>query len=147
MRLSPFRRSLPIAVAGLLLAACTIIDQRTFAPPTTGPQQAELERLRSLPALPLMTVRFTGGELDRAAIRGAVELARARRADARFEVITPIDMAGSREAQAEALRQGRADAEVVATALAEAGAARDHIEIGARSDAGAAPREVRVYVR
>lgn len=100
-----------------------------------------------MPALPLITIRFATAELDKAAIRDAVDLARARRPDARFDVITPLSLATSRDAQAEALRQGRADAELVANALAEAGAARDHIEIGARADPGAPAREVRVYVR
>lgn len=129
-----------------MLGACTLIDQRTFAPAATAPQQAELQKLRALPPLPLITVRLPA-ELDRAAIRTAVDLARARRPDARFEVITPIDPAAPRASQDAALAQGRADAELVANALAEAGAARDHIEIGARADNGAPDREVRVYVR
>ncbi|MCX7384748.1 MAG: hypothetical protein NT133_25765, partial [Alphaproteobacteria bacterium] len=137
MRFTPPLLLLLVAAALPLLGACTIVDQRSFAAPPTAPQPADVSRLRQLPALPLITVRFATAELDRAAIRTAVDLARARRPDARFEVVTPIDIAGSREAQAEALRQGRADAELVATALAEAGAARDHIEIGARADPGA----------
>ena len=74
-------------------------------------------------------------------------MARARRPDAMFDVIVPGPATAARADQEAALAQGRADAETVATALAEAGAARDHIEIGARADTLTPQREIRVYVR
>jgi hypothetical protein len=127
-----------------VVAGCAIIDRRTFRT-APAPTAADVARA-GLPALPLIVVRF-GEPLDQAAIQGAVDLARARNPGAVFDVITPVPVLAPREAQAEALRQGRADAELVADALAAAGAARDHVVIGARADAGAPGREVRVYVR
>ena len=136
-----FRLFASLLLAGLLLAGCTLIDQRTFraAAPAAGP--GELARA-GLPALPLITVRFDQ-PVDRAAIAEAADLARARRADATFDVIVPVP-AGAR---GDALAQGQADASAVARALAESGVARERIEIGARADGIAGIREIRVYVR
>ena len=101
----------------------------------------------TLPALPLITIRFAEAELDRAALAGAVELALARKPGAVFDVIAPIPAEAPRDAQDAALRQGRAETERVANALAAAGAPRAQIELGLRADPGTPPREVRVYVR
>ena len=95
-----------------------------------------------MPTLPLIIVRFDGGDLDTAAIGQAADLARARRPDARFEVVASLAPGAGVAAAA-----GKSDAERVADALAAAGVARDHIVLGLRADAGAAAREVRVYVR
>jgi len=91
-------------------------------------------------------VRFDA-PLDREAIAGAVELAMARKPGVVFDVIAPIPSTAVRAAQDAAVNQGRADTEQVATALAAAGAARDHIQLGLRADPGVPGREVRVYVR
>ncbi len=99
-----------------------------------------------LPALPLITVRFDA-PLDTDAIAGAVQLAMARRPGATFEVVAPIPTNAPRAAQEAAVRQAQADSERVATAMAAAGAARERIQLGLRSDPGVPGREVRVYVR
>src|SRR5207342_1946947 len=100
---------------------CTIIDQRTFRSAAHAPGQVE-QREATLPPLPLITVRFDA-PLDNDAIAGAVELAMARKPGVVFDVIAPIPTAAARPAQEEALLQGRADTEQVATAIAAAGAA------------------------
>ena len=130
----------------MLLAGCTIIDQRSFRPPPAAPGAAEIARAK-LPPLPLITVRFDAAELDRAAIGSAVDLAFARQPSAIFDVVAPVPGGATREAQAAAIRQGRADSEIVANALAAAGAPRERIQLGLRADPGTPPREVRVYVR
>ena len=128
------------------MPGCTLIDQRTFRSAPSTPGAAELARA-SLPALPLLTIRFADPELDRAAIATAVDLALARKPAAIFDVIAPIPTNAPRETQDEAVRQGRADTERVANALAAAGAPRPQIQLGLRADRGDPPREVRVYVR
>ena len=127
------------------LAGCTLVDQRTFRSPEAQAGADEVARAR-LPALPLIVVRFDA-PIDQSAIAQAVELAQARRPEAVFDVIAPIPATASRAAQEAAMAQGRTDAERVASALAEAGAPRGRIEIGARAEAVAGVREIRVYVR
>lgn len=100
----------------------------------------------ALPALPVLIIRFDQ-PMDPKAIADAVELAMARKPGAVFDVVAPIPAGASPAAQAEVVRQGREDTERVATAIAAAGAARDHIELGLRADPGTPPREVRVYAR
>ncbi len=129
----------------LVLTGCTLVDQRSFRAEAPAPGQAELART-ALPALPLITVRFDA-PVDQAAIAGAVDLALARRPDAIFDVIAAIPGTASRAQQEAAMAQGRLDAEQVATALAQAGAARSRIEIGARGDSVPGLREIRVYLR
>ncbi len=85
--------------------------------------------------------------IDQPAIASAVDLARARRPDATFDVIAPIPATATQSQQAAALAQGRQDAETVATALAGAGVPRAKIELGARPDGIQGIREIRVYVR
>jgi hypothetical protein len=134
-------------VAGLAVLAggCTLVDQRTFRAAEAQAGVDEIARA-VLPALPLIVVRFDG-PIDRAAIAQAVELAQARREAAVFDVIAPIPTGASPAVQEAALAQGRADAERVASVLAEAGAPRGRIEIGARGERVAGVREIRVYVR
>ena len=135
---------LPALLALVALAGCTIVDQRTFARwAPAGP----VEPARAgLPALPVITIRFDQA-LDQKAIAEAVELAMARKPSTVFDVVAPVPAGESAAAQAEAVRQGREDTERVATAIAAAGAARDHIELGLRADPGTPQREVRVYAR
>ncbi len=134
-----------IGALAMLAAGCTLVDQRTFR--AAGSQAGADEMARAvLPALPLIVVRFDV-PIDQAAIAQAVALAQARREAAVFDVIAPIPAGAVRAVQEAALTQGRADAERVATALAEAGAPRGRIEIGARAESGVSVREIRVYVR
>jgi hypothetical protein len=124
------------------LSGCTLIDQRTFRAVPASPGAEELAHA-TLPPLPLLVVRFGLIEIDQAAIAQAVDLARARRADPLFDVVVPV----AADVSAAAVRQAQDDAERVATALVAAGVTREHIVLGLRGDAGAAAREVRVYVR
>ncbi len=118
------------------------MDQRTFSRAASlAPAEAA-----NLPALPLITVRFDA-PLDSDAIAGAVQLAMSRRPGAIFEVVAPVPSGAPRAAQEAAVRQGQADAEQVATAMAAAGADRARIQLGLRADPGVPGREVRVYVR
>ncbi len=137
-------RALIVALAALV-GGCTLVDQRSFRSAEAQAGADEMARA-VLPALPLIVVRFDA-PIDQAAIAQAVELAQARRAGAVFEVIVPIAAGAARAVQEAALAQGRADAELVASALAGAGAPRGRIEIGARADGGVSVREIRVYVR
>jgi hypothetical protein len=127
----------------LLVAGCTLIDQRTFrSAASPGPA----DTATPAPALPLLTVHV-GTESDTDAIPGAVQLAMARNPGTVFEVVAPIPISVPRATQEAAVRQAQGDAEQVATAIAAAGAARDHIQLGLRADPGVPGREVRIYAR
>jgi hypothetical protein len=140
-----------ILAAPLLLAGCLpwdwrLIDQRTFAP-AHAPGAADVARA-NLPKLPLAVIRFDNLDADyRPALAEAVEAAQAHKANVEFDVLTPIPTAAAQEVQDRFARQGEADAQEVATALAADGVLPDRVHIGFRGDPGSPPREVRVYVR
>jgi hypothetical protein len=139
-------RLLP-AVLLALLAGCTLIDRRTFAPAPAAPSAADLAHAR-LPTLPLVTIRFGATEPDYGpALTTAVQDAVARKPDATFEVMTPIPSDAPPAVQAAAARQGTEDMRGVANAIAAAGVAQDHVHLGFRGDAGTPPRQVEVFVR
>jgi hypothetical protein len=141
----------------LLLAGCTpdfshppymhLIDQRDFQASGQAPAAADLARA-ALPPLPLVVIRFDNPDADfRVDLANAVNDAVTRKADVQFDVLTPVPLSAPQEAQAQATRQGSADAQLVATALAADGIVPDRVHIGLRGDAGAPPREVLVYAR
>ena len=141
---SPFRAAL---LAGILLACgCTLIDQRTFAPPQ--PAGAAEQARAKLPALPLAIVRFNDPDTDwRIAVAAAVNQALQRRPGASFDVLASVPLGAAPLVQDEAAIRGQADTRAVADALLEAGVASDQLYLGLRGDPGTPPREVRIYVR
>lgn len=132
----------------LLLPACTpslrypyiaMIDQRTFA--SVGETQAPSD-VRSLPVLPLATIRFEGADADISQDLGrAVDMAQSRKPDAEFNVVTPVGRGRAPGTQA------GLDAASVARALAELSVPPERIHVGVVEDSGNPAREVRVYVR
>ena len=129
----------------LLVGGCTLIDQRTFnpraglgpiPPPGVGPPP------------PLIAIDFAGSApVYEASLRQAVDQAIARKPTVVFEVATVVSATGTLEQQAEAASSLRNDARDVARIIAEEGVDADRINLVARSEAGAAGRQVLVMVR
>jgi hypothetical protein len=144
-------RIVPLVLASVLLAGCTLVDQRVvarwFGGRPAGPSQADLAAA-NLPPLPLLTIRYDQPDIDpTAALNQAAEDAMQAKPNAQFDVVIPIPSAAPRAEQEAYMRQGAADARAVADALATAGVPPEQIRLSMRSDPGNPPREVLVYVR
>jgi hypothetical protein len=144
-------RIIQIALALLLLSGCQLLDQRTiarwFGGHAVAPSQTDLAAA-TLPALPLVTIRFDQPDTDTTAVLAkAAEDALERKPTAVFDVVTPLPIDASRAEQDEFVRRGAEDARAVADALATAGVPPEQLRLSLRSDPGNPPREVRVYVR
>jgi hypothetical protein len=140
-----------LLLASVLLAGCTLVDQRVvagwFGGRPAGPSPADLAAA-NLPPLPLVTVRYDQPDTDYTAVLAhAAEDAMQARPKAEFDVVTPIPSAAPRAEQDAYMRQGAEDARAVADALATAGVPPEQIRLSMRSDPGNPPREVLVYVR
>ena len=128
-----------------LLPGCTLVDQRTFNPAAgTAPAVAVRPVAAASPAPgppALLTLRMPGNHS--AAIRQAVAAARARKPDAVFDVMAsvPLEPAPTVEEAA------AANAATVARAIVAAGVPQARVRLTARPEAGAEPRDIRVYVR
>jgi hypothetical protein len=128
-------------LAGLFLAGCTLIDQRTFAP---SPEAEPIPLIPMAPAkydprTPLVTIDFTTPSPNyKDLLRFAVRAAQARDGAVQFDVVavTPsLDVGAPPQA-----------VEVMRTIVAErVPAARVHL--GLRSEPGVSAVQVRVYVR
>jgi len=143
-------RILPMILA-LLLAGCHLVDQRDVARLVGGraaaPSPADIAGA-SLPALPLVVVRFDQPDADpTAALTEAAQAAMERKPHVVFDVITPVPTAAPRAEQDEFVRRGTDDARAVADMLATAGVPPEQLHLGLRGDSGNPVREVRVYVR
>ena len=102
----------------------------------------------TLPALPLVTIRFDQPGADYTPLLvEAAEDAMQRKPGVVFDVVTPVPTAIPREQQDEFVRRGADDARTVATVLATAGVPPEQLRLGLRGDQGQPVREVRVYVR
>lgn len=133
-----------LLLALVLLAGCALPDQRTFTRTPPAPTSGEVARA-TLPARPLLTIRFPLAEQEwRPALAGAVSAAQARKPDVVFDIFAAVPASG---ATPEALREGEADARLIATTLGQAGIPPERLRLGVQADPGTPPREVRLYVR
>ena len=134
-------RVLPLAV---LLGGCTLIDQRTFNPDAGTPPvvAAAPAAPAAAPAGPpaLLTVRFDRPVAIEGPVRQAVALARARKPDAAFDVVSVVPDAGAVEA-------GGAEAARVARLITAQGVPAARVTLQVRLDPAAVARDVRVFVR
>ena len=131
----------------LLLAGCTLIDQRTFdahagelakPPAVAGPPAAQ----------PLVTVDFAHPSPDyTAALQQAVAEATSRKPDVQFDVVTVVPATGTTAQQAAAAAGLTPDAREIARAINDDGVADDRIHLSARAEGGAESRQVQVFVR
>lgn len=126
------------------LPGCTLIDQTTFNPsasaaPVVPPRPAAAVQPAGPPAL--LTLRMPGNH--GAAIRQAVQAARARKPDVVFEVAAAVAPGGADSAE----RTATADAAAVARVIVAQGVPPAHVRLVARPDQGVEPRDIRVFVR
>jgi len=128
------------------LGGCALVDQRTFERAGAGPDAVDVARAKTLPALPLVTVRFDDPDADlRPVIAQAVESAQAAKRDVEFDVVAPIPTKATQTVQDAFAKQGATDAATVAEAFGYAGVLLDRVHVGFRGDPGNPPREVLVY--
>ena len=130
----------------LLLCGCTLVDQRTFNPSAGMAPTVQARPVAAVPQAPagppaLLTLRIPGDH--DAAIRDAVAAARARKRDVMFDVqaSVPLDAVPTIEEAA------AADAAAVARSIVAAGVPQSRVRLTARPEAGAEPRDIRIYVR
>ena len=138
---------MPSAVALALLAAtggCTLIDQRTFNPDAGKPPPAAVAAPAPSPppAGPpaLLTVRFDRPAAIEGPVRQAVVLARARKPDAAFDVVSVVP-------DTNAAGVGGTEAAHVARLITAQGVPATRVTLQVRLDPAATAREVRVFVR
>lgn len=89
----------------------------------------------------LLTLRMPGDH--NAAIRQAVASARARKPDVVFDVMASVPL----ESVPTVEEAAAADAATIARAIVAAGVPQSRVRLTARPEAGAEPRDIRVYVR
>lgn len=137
-------RPLPLIAALLTLAACRLVDQRTFEPKASGPSAAQLKP--SPPRASALTITFLDPNEDWVpSLRDAVHSAQAHQPDVHFRIVTPVPTSASREVQDRFIKQGAADATMIAREMEAAGVSPDHITVGLRGDPGSPPREASIY--
>jgi hypothetical protein len=135
-------------LASTLLAGCApaadgppylrLLDRRAFEPAAAAPSGQPA----ILPHLPLAVISYGGPqEPSLAALDAAVDAAFARKRDVEFDVLAAVRPGGLPD---EAMQRHAVD---VAHEIAERGISTDRIHIGIAQDQGAAPRELRIYVR
>ncbi len=130
------------------LGGCTLIDQRTFERAGRAPDQASLARAGSLPPLPLLTIRFDNPDIDiQPVVTQAAEAVLTRKADADYDVVTPIPTNATPAVQQTFATLGQQDSAAVVQALGYAGVSLDRVHVGYRGDPGSPAREVDVFVR
>ncbi len=130
----------------LILAGCKLVDQTTFNPnagklPTppviVGPS-----------APPLLTIQVNDPTLSYEPIlRQQVAAALARKPDVVFDVVTVVPATGTPASQTAAATEVISDARQVARTINSEGVDDPRIHLAARSEAGLAAREIRVFVR
>ena len=128
----------------MLLPGCTLVDQRTFNPaagvaPVVASAAAAPPAASGPPAL--LTLRMPGDH--DAAIRQAVAAARARKPDVTFDVVASVPL----EPVPTIEEAAAADAARIARAIVAAGVPQSRVRLTARPEAGAEPRDIRVFVR
>jgi len=150
----------PVPLLFLLLASCTLIDQRTFDPAAGTPPVPPPAKVAATPtpaSSALVTIRY-GQDTDYdPAIREAVTAALARKRDAAFTVVTAIPTgglsappgapaAGAPDAQAAAVAEMTPEAARIARLIETRGVPADRVQLEARPEPGLAARELRIYV-
>lgn len=136
--------AIPLALAGLVLPGCTLIDQNTFNPAVSAvPVVARAPAVppASTAVPPLLTLR--PGEAAQGVVRQAVAAARSRKADVVFDVVAMVP----ESADDDQVTRASVEAGTVARLVRAQGVTPDRVRLLARPEAGLAGREVRVYVR
>ena len=146
-RLFPTPRPL-FALTALLLGGCKLIDQTSFgARPVAPAPDFVAEALKPGSKLPLMTIRFDGTPFNYdAQLKSVLELAQARRPEAKYQVVTVVPASGDPGKDIHAIENGRYDVRRLEDAMGNDGIAGDDIRTSARTEKGVTAREIRIYV-
>ena len=139
----------PVAAAAILilLADCTLVDQRTFQSAASAPGEAEVARVEAS-ARPIVSVRMDTPDVDyRQNLADAVQAAQVRNPNASFDVLALVPNEAAPAEQDRRVAQAAQDAQAVAAAIGAAGVLSDRLHLGLRGDNGNPAREVRVFVR
>ena len=146
------RRAAMMAALTVLLSACKLIDQNTFAPspeapPKTTPPPAPPPNLADK-RIPLVTIGFAKPNPDyKNLLAYAVHEAEARRPDVAFDVVSVVPASGDTVAQSLDASRGATDAGQIMQAMMGLGVPDTRIHLGARAEPGLTERQVRVYIR
>ena len=133
-------------LCALLVAGCTLVDQRTFNPQAGQPARPPSEPGPS-PLVPLVTIDLARANPDYAAsLHQAVADAVRRKPDVQFDVITIVPGTGTTAEQVAAATGITADARAIARSINADGVDDGRIHLSARSDAGVTVRQVQVFV-
>lgn len=123
---------------------CALVDQRTFNPDAGKPPAvaAAPSAPAAAPAGPaaLLTVRFDRPAAIEGPVRQAVALARARKPDVAFDVVSVVP-------DADAAGAGGAEAARVARVITAQGVPTARVNLQVRLDPAVGARDVRVFVR
>lgn len=128
-----------LLLAGLCLAGCKLVDQKTFAPsPEAAPAVQEPPKVD--PRTPLVTIGFAQPNPDyHGVLRYAVQAAEARDPSVQYDVIAVLPKGADPAV-------GQQHAADVMRAIMTEGVPASRIHLGLRSEASPA-QQVRVYVR
>jgi glucose/arabinose dehydrogenase len=127
-------------LAGIVLAGCKLIDQKTFEPSPEAPPTAAPAVPKSDPRVALLTIGYdTPNPNYQDVLRYAVHQAETRAPGVQYDVIAMMP-AGGDVAQAQS-----SAAEVMRTIMAQ-GVAASRIQLGLRTEPAGLTREVRVFV-
>ena len=144
------RRVLPV-LALLVVPGCRLVDQTTFdkeagkppvIPPVPSPPPAAPEGPPALLTIPLSPEPDWAGVL-RQAVASAVQ----RKPTVVFDVAAIVPARGTPEEQVAAVTTASEPASRIARAIEAAGIPPARVNLSARTAAGLAASEVRVYVR
>ena len=151
MRRAPILLLATLCCATLPLAACKLVDQRTFdrtadRPPVI-PKPAVVQAAASGPNA-LVTFPAAAPQSDWAdVLHTAADLARSRKANVLFRVETVVPAHGDPQAQAAALGEALPAAREAADIIVNDGVDRSQIELAAVTDDGVRQPEIRIFVR
>ncbi len=132
-------------LALIALAGCKLVDQRTFERTPTAPSAAELARAAQ-ERKPILTISFAIADANwRPALALAVLGAEAHNPNAVFDVVTPVPVMASRDAQDKFIKQGQDDAAMVAREIQANRVPPERVTVSLRGDPGNPPRQVQVF--
>jgi type IV pilus biogenesis protein CpaD/CtpE len=140
-------------VAFALLLCCTgckLVDQTTFGAKPIPPAPDQLsEALKPDSRVPLVIILAANREVaaQEQALRTAVDLAQARKPDAKYDVVTVVPGHLTPDQQIAAAEQTQGDATDVMDQLAELGVDPARMSLQVRADPAILQRELRIYVR
>ncbi len=134
------------ALCAVLLAGCTLVDQRSFNPqaglPAKPPQPPGPAAI-----VPLVTIDLAKANPDYAAsLRQAVADAVRRKPNVQFDIVSVVPATGTPAQQVAAATGITGDARAIARAINADGVDDGNIHLSARSDSGVTARQVQVFV-